>query len=171
MIDTRFSVAKMQASQTGLPTGFQMRPATMEDLAAAVRVMNEWSSQVLDRNKFMLDEVRREWQEPGYNLEADSRLVVDPQGRIVGFQEVFDPGFPHVRIFCWGVVDPRFTGLGLESQLLNWAEEKGAPNGGSSSFQYKGGAGYPLPEQPDRYLGTDAKKWFCFPEAFPANGD
>ncbi len=124
MIDTRFSVAKMQASQTGLPTGFQMRPATMEDLAAAVRVMNEWSNQVLNRNKFILDEVRREWQEPGYNLEADSRLVVDPQGRIVGFQGVFDPGFPHVRIFCWGVVDPGFTGLGLESQLLNWAEER-----------------------------------------------
>lgn len=124
MIDTKFSVAEVQTSQTGLPAGFQMRPATMEDLVAAVRVMNVWSSQVLGRNKFILDDVRREWKEPGYNLEADSRLVVDPQGRIVGFQEVFDPGFPHVRIYCWGVVDPGFTSLGLELQLLNWAEER-----------------------------------------------
>jgi len=124
MIDTVISVVASQASQTGLPKGFHMRPAAMEDLGEAVRVMNAWSSQVLGRNKFVLDDIRREWQEPGYDLESDSRIVVDPQGRIVGFQEVFDPGYPHVRIYCWGVVDPRFTDLGLEAQLLNWAEER-----------------------------------------------
>ncbi|OGO33360.1 MAG: hypothetical protein A2Z16_10615 [Chloroflexi bacterium RBG_16_54_18] len=124
MTDTLLSIGTMQASQAGLPNGFEIRPATMEDVEAAIRMMNTWSKQVIGREKFILDEVRREWQEPGYNLEIDSRLVIDPQGRIVGFQEVFDPGHPHVRIHCWGVVDPGFTDLGLESQLLNWAEER-----------------------------------------------
>ena len=124
MTDTMFSVAITQKSQPELPAGFEMRPATMEDVETAVRVMNAWSKQVIGREKFILEEVRREWGEPGYNLERDSRLVVDPKGQVVGFQEVFDPGHPHVRIYCWGVVDPEFTGLGLESQLLSWAEER-----------------------------------------------
>lgn len=125
MTDTLLSIAAVETGLTSLPVGFQMRPATHADLEAAVKVMNAWSLQALNREKFILEEVRSEWQEPGYDLNSDSRVIVDPHSRIVGYEEVFDPGHPHARLHCWGVVDPQFANIGLEEQLLAWAEMRG----------------------------------------------
>ena len=100
MIDTRFLVAERQSSQTSLPAGFQMRPATIEDLGAAVRVMNAWSSQVLGRNKFLLDEIRREWQEPGYNLESETIIAEQFHGISLAAQAVGNHRHPCIGRSC-----------------------------------------------------------------------
>lgn len=124
MTETISSIGVIQPASKSLPGGFLMRPATLEDLEPAVGVMNAWSKQVLNRKKFILEEVHREWLEPGFDLSKDACVVVDPHDRIVGFAEVFDPGHPHARIYCWGVVDPGVSSPGLLKQLLAWAEQR-----------------------------------------------
>ena len=71
MTDVMDSIGVRVASRARLPEGYQMRPATMEDLEAAVQMMNAWSSQVVCREKFDLEHVHMEWLEPGYDLESD----------------------------------------------------------------------------------------------------
>jgi mycothiol synthase len=107
-----------------LPSGYRMRPATLDDVEATVSMMNDWSRQAIGRENFSVEDVRMEWQEPGYDLENDSRLLIAADGHIAGFEEVFDPGEPHVRIICWGVIAPEHRGMGLDAELLAWAEAR-----------------------------------------------
>jgi mycothiol synthase len=107
-----------------LPEGFTMRAATMEDLEQAVAMFNATSRSLIGVEKYPLDVIRMEWQEPGFNQETDARVVTSARGKIVGYGDVWDVSDPHVDIYCWGRVHPDFTGIGLGSALLTWQEER-----------------------------------------------
>lgn len=108
-----------------LPPGYQFRPATMQDLEPTVRMLNEWSRNVLGGDSFEAIFIASLWSTPGFDLERDTRLVLTPQGEIVGYYEVWDIDDPHVHVNLWGRVHPAHTGCGIGSYLLEWAEERG----------------------------------------------
>lgn len=107
-----------------LPKGYQFRPATMDDLEASVRMFNACSRQLIGVDEYTVKEYAPEWQSPGFNLKTDTRLVLAPDGQVVGCYEVWDLDEPHVNVYCWGRVHPEHTGLGIGSYLLHWAEER-----------------------------------------------
>ncbi|HEX7974164.1 MAG TPA: GNAT family N-acetyltransferase [Anaerolineales bacterium] len=110
--------------EINLPTGFQSRPAAMNDLAAAIDLYNACSRDVLGTDEFTLSRCQRDWQTPGFNLEADTCLVIAPGGQIAGYFEIWDFFKPHVTIDCWGRVHPDFANLGVGQFLLEWGERR-----------------------------------------------
>jgi GNAT superfamily N-acetyltransferase len=107
-----------------LPKGYQARPATLDDLEAAIDLWNACSRELLGIEKFSLQDSRREWTTPNFNLETDTCIILDPSGKIVGYHEVWDLDEPHVTLNVWGRVHPEYRDLGLEACLLEWAEER-----------------------------------------------
>lgn len=107
-----------------LPTGYQFRSATMQDLEPTVRMLNEWSQKVLGVESFEAIDFYTQWSTPGFDLERDTRLVLTSQGEIVGYYEVWDIDDPHVKVNLWGRVHPAHSGCGIGSYMIEWAEER-----------------------------------------------
>lgn len=106
-----------------LPKGFVYRPGRKEDVEAAVEMFNIDAKQLVGVEKFILQEVANEWSTPGFNQETDSRIVISPEGKVVGYCDVWDMK-PHISIDCWGRVHPEYTGQGIGSHLLEWAQKR-----------------------------------------------
>jgi len=100
-----------------------LRPATMDNLPAAVALFNVCSLEQVGALEFSLEDVRTEWISPGFNLATDTRIILDESGAAVGYMEVWDAD-PHVRLYAWGRVHPDFRGRGLGTRLLWWAETR-----------------------------------------------
>ncbi len=107
-----------------LQDGYQVRPATIVDLEAAVDLWNACSLDLLGIEKFNLPEALQEWLTQNFNLETDTRVVLTPTGQVVGYYEVWDLNNPHVTVNTWGRVHPDYRHTGIELSLLEWAEER-----------------------------------------------
>lgn len=108
-----------------LPHGYQIRPVTMEDLSPTVHMLNEWSMTMLGVKAFEETDFSTQWTMPDFDLERDTRLVLAPNGEVVGYYDVWDIDDPHVHVNIWGRVHPAHTGCGIGSTLIEWAEERG----------------------------------------------
>ena len=96
-----------------LPAGYAARPAAMTDLEAAVDFLNLTSIGYFGKEEFSVEEYRREWGTPGFELSTDSLLIISPSGDIVGYQEVWDIFKPSIRVNIWGRVHPEHEDLGI----------------------------------------------------------
>jgi len=105
--------------------GYTVRPATFDDLPAAVRLFNACSREILGVDQADQNAVRVEWGTPRFDLSTDTRVVCDGD-RLVGYVEFWDVQEPHVRYHFWGRVDPGHRGRGIGSALVAWAEERAA---------------------------------------------
>jgi GNAT superfamily N-acetyltransferase len=109
----------------GSPQGYGFRPATLDDLEAAVKVFNACSLELIGvDHKYTVEDTGLEWREPGFNLETDTRLALSPDSRVIGYCEVFNPDAPYVIAYCWGRVHPEFSGMGIGTHFLEWAESR-----------------------------------------------
>lgn len=109
---------------TGLPEGFTHRPATFADAASVVELCNLASLKMLGTPDLSLEDTQAEWQTPGFNLADSTQLVFDPNGKLVGYFEVWDGREPPLIIFLWGRVHPDYERRGIGSALLRWGEQR-----------------------------------------------
>ena len=65
--------------------GYGIRPAKMDDLEEAVSLYNICSQTFLGSDECRLDEIQQEWELPDFDLESATRVVLSPQGRLVGY--------------------------------------------------------------------------------------
>ena len=115
---------KTYALEAKLEEHFQFRPATMEDLQPAVELFNLCSKHMIGKNEVTLSDVRTEWLLPDFDLETATRVVISPEGRLVGYIEVWDTDETPVNIWVWGRVDPECEGQGIGSALMKWAQRR-----------------------------------------------
>jgi mycothiol synthase len=111
-------------TEYGLPEGYTLRGATLDDLPEAVEMFNAYSRQLIGTDEVTLEGYRREWEIPILNLPEDVKVVVAPDGSIAGCQEVWDLFDPHTRINTWGRVHPNHHGRGIATAMVRWAEER-----------------------------------------------
>jgi mycothiol synthase len=109
-------------TEYGLPEGYTLRGATLGDLPEAVEMFNACARRLIGTDEVTLEGYRREWEIPVLNLPEDVKVVIAPDGSIVGCQEVWDLFDPHTRINTWGRVHPDHQGYGIATALLRWAE-------------------------------------------------
>jgi len=107
-----------------LPQGFKTRPATMDDLENTVNLINFFTNHYFRRDQTSIPNLRRDWGTPGFKLESDTCLVVNPQGDLVGYQEIWAINHPPVHPWIWGCVHPQYESMGIGSFLLTWGEKR-----------------------------------------------
>ena len=107
--------------QSQLPPGYTLRPPTLADVPVTVAMLNANSLATIGTPSFTEDELAADWQEPGFSLATDSRVVTAPDGQIAGMSDSFCRS-PYVRHTSWGRVHPAHFGLGIGTVLTQWAE-------------------------------------------------
>jgi GNAT superfamily N-acetyltransferase len=113
----------------GLPEGFTVRGATMDDIEPSMALINRWSRSVVGWDESATVEgVRSEWTSPGFDPPEDIRLVFAPNGEMAGYIEVWTTSKPPVHPWIWGRVDPKYEGQGIGTWMLHWAEERALEN-------------------------------------------
>ena len=103
---------------------YTVRPATMADISAVVELENLCSIEQIGKPEMNDEEMRLEWEMPGFDLATDTRLMHDLNGTLIGFMHIWDTDEPHVTVYMWGRVHPRYRGLGIGTVLLEWGEER-----------------------------------------------
>jgi mycothiol synthase len=107
-----------------LPEGYTSRSPNLDDAQAVVDLFNADSHQQLGIEKYTLVDQVAEFQSPGMDLARDFNLVVDPNGKIVGYEETWGFSEPFTPLYCWGRVHPQHVAKGIGSYLMIWAEER-----------------------------------------------
>ena len=108
---------------TTLPEHFSARPATMDDVEAAVELVNACSIEQIGKPEWEAHQFRNDWQSPNLSPETDLRVVLTPDDKLVGYAGVWD-WEPHVQMFGWGNVHPEHKGQGIGTYLAQWVEER-----------------------------------------------
>ena len=123
-----------------LPQGFTARPATMDDLPAAVELHELNERQVLGHTSGFARRFEMFWTAPDCSVGEDIRVVESPQGKVVGCEKVIaQPPFVQARLI--GDVHPEFCDRGIGSYLVQWAESRArkitsrAPEGARLTLQ------------------------------------
>ncbi|MCP4540756.1 MAG: GNAT family N-acetyltransferase [Chloroflexi bacterium] len=107
-----------------LPESFTSRSATMDDIDAVVALLNACAIEETGHPQFRADELRTDWQRPGFNLETDTLVVLAPDGEFVGYAVTWDFE-PHVHIMVTAAVHPERKKLGIGTALCHWIEARG----------------------------------------------
>lgn len=108
---------------TPLPKNFSTRPATLDDVNIAVELVNARSMALIDKPHADVNEFRNEWQQPTFNLETDTQLAFNPEGKLIGYAGIWD-ATPHVKLYGWADVHPEWQGLGIGTYLNAWIETR-----------------------------------------------
>lgn len=101
-----------------------IRPATMEDMAEVVNLLNRESIALTGEADLSESDLRREWTEPGTDISRDTRVAVDTSGRYLGFADFSNNREPHVRPFAYCCIDPAHVDSWDWTPLLQWAESR-----------------------------------------------
>jgi mycothiol synthase len=69
------------------------------------------------------EELKSEWESPGFNLETDAWVMTAADGRVVGYEE-FVNRYGHASLGGDGYVHPAFMGIGIGTALLRALEKR-----------------------------------------------
>lgn len=110
--------------QTILDSEFTLRPAHWPDLEAVARLIYDVCA--ADGDEVLAvspDELRVEWETPGFDLARDARVVTTSDGHVVGFEE-FNFRDGHASLQGDGYVHPDFMGRGIGTALMRALETR-----------------------------------------------
>ena len=106
-------------SMVKLPDGFAMRPASLDDVDVAARLINRDSRDLTGAPRTDAVELRVDWMSPQFDLPQDTRLIVAPDGTPIAYAAVWD-NEPHVSIWGDAGVAPEYRGEEFVGPLVRW---------------------------------------------------
>jgi len=107
----------------GLPEGYSVRPATLEDGDAIVSFLNAYYRRMIGRDIGTADQLTAQLRMPGIDLAEDTRLVFSPAGDLVALADALHFA-PHVMVQSQGTVACDHQGKGIGTALLGWVEAR-----------------------------------------------
>lgn len=115
---------KYKTDETILDSSLKLRSVQWSDLDAVTQLIFEACAADGDTVVAVTaDELKHEWQTPGFNLEQDAFLVEAYDGRIIGYEEFFNE-YEHAKLRTDGYVHPDFKGRGTGTSLLRIIEQR-----------------------------------------------
>ncbi len=119
--------------------GYRTRPATMDDLDELVAVHQAVSLDVVGHIEDTAETLRADLERPSLDLRADTRVVLAPDKRIVGYGEMGYGLNGAVEFWTWVRVRPDHRGKGIAEALYRWIERRareaaGAPPPGERVY-------------------------------------
>lgn len=107
-----------------LNKGLSLRPAQWADLHAVAQLIYDVCEADGDTTVAVTpDELKLEWQTPGFNIETDGIVVTTVDGRIAGYEE-FTNESEHSKLRTDGYVHPKFKGRGIGTSMLRVIETR-----------------------------------------------
>jgi mycothiol synthase len=121
-------ICQLPAKESNMSTAilsenFTTRPATLDDIEPIVALFNTCCIEQIGKPLYKLDNIQTRWQSPSFNMEIDTRVVLAPDGKLVGCVRLWD-GAPHVRVFADACVHPEYRGRSIGAYLSQWTEER-----------------------------------------------
>jgi mycothiol synthase len=102
--------------------GYRTRPATMDDLDEITAVHQAVSLERLGHIEDTVETMRADLEQPTLDLRADTRVVLAPDGRIVGYGEMAHGLNAGIEFWAWVRVHPDYRGKGIAAALYRWIE-------------------------------------------------
>jgi mycothiol synthase len=106
-----------------LPGGYHARPASEADAESIYRVIYDYDVKFLGYSDFAIDDLFELFREEHFDIDRDSHLVMDQEGRAVGYTMVWARE-PHRRYTAFAVVHPEHLGRGIGTHLLRFLERR-----------------------------------------------
>ncbi len=103
--------------------GFTMRAAELGDVPEITLVRQALSEAEIGQPFTNESETRTQLTSPDLDLVTDWVVIITPTGELVGSGTVW-PEAPFIEIYIDNYVHPDWTGHGIGSALLDWAEER-----------------------------------------------
>jgi len=115
---------KYSMEETALDPGLHLRPVKWSDLEAVTQLIYDVCAADGDTIAAVTsEELRHEWEAPGFELERDAFLIETSDGQVVGYEEFYNE-HEHVRLRTDGYVHPHFKGGGIGTSLLRMIEQR-----------------------------------------------
>ena len=115
---------KYSMQETALDPSLHLRPVKWSDLEAVTQLIYDVCAADGDPIVAVTsEELKHQWETPGFDLERDAFLVETSDGRIVGYEEFFNE-HEHARLQTDGYVHPEFKGRGVGTSLLRVLEQR-----------------------------------------------
>ena len=115
---------KYAKEETTIEPGLKLRPVKWSDLEAVTQLIYDVCAADGDAIVAVsAEELKHEWETPGFDLERDAVLVETAEGHIVGYEEFFNE-HEHARLRTDGYVHPDWKGRGIGTSLLRRIEQR-----------------------------------------------
>ncbi len=101
-----------------LPPQFSARPPRREDAPAVVELMNACQRADGDEPDMTVEELLKDWH--GVDLGEESILVLDADGKIIGFADLLTRHYIHVNVYPFAVPGPHWESVW--AYLTAWGE-------------------------------------------------
>jgi mycothiol synthase len=105
------------------PLGYSSRPATMEDLGLVMEMMAAADDVDWGEPDFTESMLLQEWRLPRLDMAKDTWLVLDAEGRAVGYGWLYERD-DHTKLDGWGLVHPEHRGRGIGTYLVERIEAR-----------------------------------------------
>jgi GNAT superfamily N-acetyltransferase len=110
--------------EANLKKDYHVRPATMDDLEALHSLLMGYWETLTGAVKFTLEDFSSIFSTPGFEMTSSTRVVLTPQGEMVGAVLVMDLASPPVHPVIYGCVHDDHEGQGLGTFLVQWGEQR-----------------------------------------------
>ena len=126
MDDDFYSETSLRSLDPGrnLPATLRLRPAQWADLEPVAQLILDVCTNDGDPSVATSpDELRNDWEAPGFKLTTDAWVVITADGRVVGYEELVNR-YAHAALQGDGYVHPDFEGRGIGTALLHALESR-----------------------------------------------
>ena len=106
------------------PQEYPLRPMTMEDFPAVLALINASSQHFSGVNEIDEGEFMNFLTTPEMNMAEELRLILSPQGKVVGYVESISWDSPPVHPTVWLRVHPDYLDTDIGQRMLIWADTR-----------------------------------------------
>lgn len=109
------------ASWRNLNKKYVVRVPILKDAHAVTDLFNLCSLEMIGAKDYTVDEVRNDWTAPGFNLEKDGRMIINSDGELIAYIEVWAISKPPVHPWLFIRIRPDQDYVKLGSAMFPWA--------------------------------------------------